>query len=288
MTDPPDISVIVVSHAHEDMLPACMDSLGPALEGLSAEIILIDNLQAGGVRRALAGRDLIIRENAAPLGFAANVNAGTRAASGRCLLILNPDTEHRFGRLSEAIRFLDAHPEIGLLGCTLRDEHGAYQQSFRRFPSFAFLLVRGLGGDRWPWRPAFYRERLMENIRHREPHPVDWVFGAFMLVRRTDFARLGGMDERFRLYYEDVDLCRRFRAAGLATYVYGELEFTHRHQRLSARRPFSRSWRWHVMSALRYFWKAAATPLSSQRPRPGSGDGHGCPERRAHEPRRED
>jgi GT2 family glycosyltransferase len=96
----------------------------------------------------------------------------------------------------------------------------------------------------------------MEETRFDAPHPVDWVFGAFMLMRRTDFERLGGMDEGFRLYYEDVDLCYRFRRAGLATYLFPGIQFVHAHARTSAKQPFGRSWRWHVESAARYFWKS--------------------------------
>ena len=82
---------------------------------------------------------------------------------------------------------------------------------------------------------------------------VDWIFGAFMLMRRSDFLRIGGMDARYRLYYEDVDLAWRLRRAGLATWVFPALRFMHAHQRTSASRPFSRPWRWHVAGALRYF-----------------------------------
>lgn len=257
MTGRPDLSVIIVSHGHEAMLPACVASLAPALEGLSAEIVVIDNLPDGRAAEALAGRPVRMHRNSRPAGFAANVNRGAQLAAGRHLLILNPDTEHRAGRLADPVALLDRRPDIGILGCVLRDPNGGFQQSFRRFPSLAFLLIRGLGADRWPWRPAFYRERLMERTALADLLTVDWVFGAFMLLRRDDLMRLGGMDEKFRLYYEDVDLCRRFGNAGLATCVMRDLEWAHHHRRASARRPFSRVWRWHVASALRYFSKAA-------------------------------
>jgi GT2 family glycosyltransferase len=252
-----DLSVVIVSHGHEEMLPACIASLAPALVGLAAETVVVDNLQKGAVAAALTSFPAsIILENRAPIGFAANVNRGAQATSGRYLLILNPDTVFRAGRLAEAIAFLDARPDIGVLACTLLNPDGSHQQNFRQFPTLPVLLARGFGADRWPWRPAFYRRRLMEDTRFEKPHPVDWVFGAFMLLRRADFERLGGMDEGFRLYYEDVDLCYRFHRAGLGTCLFPGIQFVHRHARASAKRPFGQTWRWHVASAARYFWKS--------------------------------
>lgn len=253
MTGALDLSIVVVSHGHEAMLPRCVASLAGALEGIAAEILVIDNLQAGGAAAALAGLPVRVLANAAPVGFAANVNRGAAATGGRCLLFLNPDTEHRAGALRDAIAFLEARPGIGLLGCTLVGEDGAPQQNFRRFPSLRFLLARGLGADRWPWRPAWYARGLMQGQRRLEPFAADWIFGAFLLMRRADFERVGGMDEGYPLYYEDVDLAWRLRRIGLATWMFPDLGFVHAHQRASAKRPFSRAWRWHVRGALRYF-----------------------------------
>jgi GT2 family glycosyltransferase/2-polyprenyl-3-methyl-5-hydroxy-6-metoxy-1,4-benzoquinol methylase len=270
MTEAIDLSIVIVSHGHEPMLPACLASLQPALADLTVEIVVIDNLQEKGVAAALAPFSGSILENHTPMGFAANINRGARATSGRHLLILNPDTVFRAGRLAEAIAFLDSRPDVGILGCTLLNPDGTRQQNFRQFPTVPVLVARGFGADRWSWRPAFYRQGLMEQTHFDEPHPVDWVFGAFMLMRRADFERLGGMDEGFRLYYEDVDLCYRFRRAGLRTYVFPQVKFVHTHARTSASQPFGQSWRWHVKSAVSYFWKSGycfSPRVTDDRPR---------------------
>jgi GT2 family glycosyltransferase len=96
---------------------------------------------------------------------------------------------------------------------------------------------------------------MMHNVTFDRPTPVDWVFGAFMLIRHDHFGAVGGMDPGFVLYYEDVDLCYRLRERGLRTVFYPDLQFAHRHQRTSARRPFSQAWRWHVGSAFRILRK---------------------------------
>jgi N-acetylglucosaminyl-diphospho-decaprenol L-rhamnosyltransferase len=276
---PFDLSVIVVSHGHDALVPACLGSMGPALEGLSAEILLVDNVPRGGMGAALANLEVPVRvfENARQLGLSANVNMAAAQARGRHLLILNPDTEHAAGRIADAIAFLAGHPTVGLLGCTLLNPDGTPQQSFRRFPDPAFLLARWLGAAHWPWQPPFYRRGLMQGEGGAAPHPVDWVFGAAMLLPMALFREVGGMDEDYRLYYEDVDLAWRLRRAGWQTWMFPSLSFVHAHQRTSARRPFSAPWRWHVRSGLRFLWRSRARWASgdnapAQRPPP---DSHG-------------
>ena len=253
----PDLSILIISHGHENMISPCLASLAPALQNLSAEIILVDNLNRGQLPALTASAPIppIFQNNPTPRGFATNVNQAAAAASGKYLLILNPDTRFHHGQFADAIAFLDRHPAIGLLGCGLVNEDGSPQRSFRRFPSIAVLLARGFAADRWPWRPRFYRERMLENQNISSPTPVDWVYGACMILRRDTFQSLAGMDERFRLYYEDVDLCYRIWQTGREVWYYPHLAIFHEHMRGSARRPFSRQWRWHVASAARYFLK---------------------------------
>ena len=253
----PDLSVIVVSHGHEALLAACLGSLGRALDGLATEVILVDNLGAGSLAAAGSGLPFPIRAlvNPEPLGLAQNTNQAARAAGGAYLLLLNPDTEIRAGSLRDAVAFLGARADVGLLGCRLSNPDGSFQQSYRRFPTVPVVLARGFAADRWPYRPRFYRRGLMEAERLEVPAPVDWVLGAFMLMRRSDFVAVGGMDEGYRLYYEDVDLCYRLRQRSLATYYWPHLDVLHAWKRTSAASPLGRHWLWHVRSSWRYFRK---------------------------------
>jgi len=251
------LSVIIVSHGHEAMLAGCLGSLAVALRGIESEVILLDNLALGRAQQTLytilpEGRFI---ENAKPQGFAENANRAALAAAGRYLLFLNPDTEYSRGSMAAALEFLDDNPDIAVLGCRMLNPDGSPQQNCRRFPTLPVILARGLGADQWPRRPRFYRRRMMEDVAITRPVRVDWVFGAFLLVRRAQFLAIGGMDPKFRLYYEDVDLCYRFRCRRLDTAVFPELEFFHRHMRSSASRPFGALWRWHVRSSGRFLRK---------------------------------
>jgi GT2 family glycosyltransferase len=171
------------------------------------------------------------------------------------LLFLNPDTAYQSGSLSGALDYMDKTRQTAVMGCRLLNSDGTTQQSFRRFPTTAVILARGLGADRWSRRPGFYEQRMMAGHVLDEPTEVDWVFGAFMLARRAHFGAVGGMDVGYRLYYEDVDLCFRLRQRGFRTVYYPALVFLHHHARTSARRPFGRLWRWHLRSAFRFLTK---------------------------------
>lgn len=251
------ISVVIISHGHEPLLEDCLKSLVSGLEDINSQIILLDNLPDGNVSlllQPLFPSATFIR-NSQPKGFADNANRATASSNGEYLLFLNPDTRYKRGSIAAAMRYLDRHPEIAVLGCRMFNLDGSLQRNYRRFPTLPVILARGFGADRWPWRPGYYRWRMMEDELIDRPAIVDWVFGAFLLVRRTRFLGAGGMDPSFRLYYEDVDLCYRFRRQGLGTAVFPGLEFIHHHMRSSARRPFGTIWRWHFLSAWRFLRK---------------------------------
>lgn len=253
----PDLSIAVISHNHEPYLPQCIASLSGAVEGLDAEVLVLDNLGRSlhNVLDDVNEIPLRILNNEQPQGFAANVNDLASEAMGEFFLILNPDTTHESGCIRDMIRFLEQDPAAGIVACRLVNQDGTTQQSYRRFPTVPFAISRILKADNWPKRPQFYRYRLMEDEQFSETSEVDWVFGAFMLVRRTEFLELGGMDAGFRLYYEDVDLCYRYRMAGLKTHYFPSVAFMHHHLRTSASKPLSRARRWHATSMIRYFAK---------------------------------
>jgi GT2 family glycosyltransferase len=160
-------------------------------------------------------------------GYAAAVNAGATRVPGRDLLLLNPDIRlDEPGPARELARVLDAHPKVGVAAPRLVGEDGQPQATARRFPSAAALLgtlprLGGLG----PVRRGL--ERYHEPSAARRATVVDWVLGAAMLIRRRAFDEVGGWDERFFLYVEDVDFCRRLRRVGWEVAYVPEAELTH-------------------------------------------------------------
>jgi len=195
-------SVIVVNW---NAGPALLDCLVIARAD-ATETILVDNASSDDSTAAARARypDVRAIDTGANLGFAAGANRGAQAARGDVLVFLNPDARAEPGAIGKLVQALATTPGAGIAGGGLVDAAGRWQPGAARFHPVAHLLL-----DTTPGRLA---------TRGRSaPHVVDWVYGTFMAVRRDAFRQLGGFDESYFLYGEDLDLCHRAAAVGLRT-----------------------------------------------------------------------
>ncbi|MBX3568060.1 MAG: sugar transferase [Rhizobiaceae bacterium] len=263
-----DLSVLIVSHGHADLIRDCLSNLDDGLAGLAAEIVVIDNLAEPDFLQRIGGArpGMTVIANEVRLGFGANINKAARSAAGRVLLILNPDTKYHSGQVADAVRFLEADIARGVVAARLLNQDLSDQRNFRSFPSMWIPLLRGFGADHWQRRPGFYRRSLLEDVTIDAPLRVDWVYGSFMLIRKAVFDAFGGFDEGYFMYYEDVDLCFRLRKAGLSTHVFPDLQFLHHHQRTSSESAGSSHRRYHINSLARYLWKSKGFLMKPQVP----------------------
>ncbi len=219
----PDASVIIVNYNAAPLLADCLRSLEEAAPRHRLEVLIVDNASAdNSVDLARnwhpdpARIDTpIIFANTENLGFTGGNNQGLRRAAGRHLILLNNDTVVFPGAFSEAIDYLDAHPDVGAAGLQLLNDDGSIQLSCRRFPSFSqalfnrySLLTRLFPDNR------FSRSYLMTDFGHDRIQDVDWVSGACLTLRREVLDTVGPLDERFFMYSEDVDFCYRVWQAG--------------------------------------------------------------------------
>lgn len=212
-----DLSVIVVNYNGEGLLRDCLQSLRAAAPAHRLQVIVVDNASADG-SVAMARREFpeaLVLANSENLGFTKANNQGIERATGRHVMLLNNDTVVRPGAFDVAIRLMDRHPRIGAAGLRLLNADGSLQYSCRRFPSFAqalfnrySLLTRLFPNNR------FSRAYLMKDVGHRRMQDVDWVSGACLMIRREVLDQIGGLDERFFMYSEDVDFCYRVWQAG--------------------------------------------------------------------------
>lgn len=274
MTSPPDLTAIVVAFDSGPELASSIESVRreAAREGLAAQILVVDNASHDGAPAALtASADTTVLRNDRNVGFGAAVNRGFRAAEGRRVLLLNPDAQLREGALRPLLDALDDDPSVALAAPTLRLHDGTDQESPRRFYDVAAVL-----GRRTPLRhlagPRRAAERhLVDGSALEGPTDVDWVTGAAMLLDRDAMPGDGPFDERFFLYFEDVDLCRRLRATGRAVRFVPDAVVDHRFGGASRRQvPWNpQLWR-HLRSGVLYslrwseswwrsrWWRAAA------------------------------
>jgi N-acetylglucosaminyl-diphospho-decaprenol L-rhamnosyltransferase len=225
----PDLSVLVVTYKSRKDIAACLQSVTDALEGLSAELVVIDNASGDGTAE-LAARHPDVRVMALTdnVGFGAGINCGLRATNGRYVLWVNPDGRLIDGSLRQVITWMDTHPDVGIVGGKILDPDGTVQRSARGFPSYGAAL-----GHRYSlltkWFPnnPWSRQYLRAEATFAAPEPVDWVSGAFVLHRRAVSDALHGLDERFFMYVEDVDFCRRAWDAGWKVYFHPGVVMEH-------------------------------------------------------------
>jgi GT2 family glycosyltransferase len=225
-----DVSVVIVSYESRELLARCLEALAAdAARAASTEIIVVDQASRDGTAAWLAAEHpgvklVALGEN---VGFGAGNNRGAERARGRWLLLLNNDAFVRPGAIDELVRFAEARPEIGAAGPRLLWPDGRLQRSCRRFPTVfrlatEFLYLRKLAPRSRILNGFYYGE-----FAHDEPWRVDWLTGACLLVRRELYERLGGFDEAFFLYSEEVDLLYRAAQAGAETWYDPAAEVVH-------------------------------------------------------------
>lgn len=224
-----EASVIIVSYNTREVLRACLLELQASIGERDVEVIVIDNHSRDWSADMVEGcfPDFRLVRSSTNLGFAAANNIGFQMARGRYVILLNPDALLRPGALEAALQHMDANPDVGLAGGMLLNGDGVPQPSARQFPSLLneFLVLSGLAA-RFPRSRLFGRfDRTWADPK--EATAVDWVPGAFAIIRRDALQEIGYFDERFFLYYEEVDLCRRFKAAGWCIWYWPDIVVPH-------------------------------------------------------------
>ena len=259
-----DLSILIVTYNSAHLIGALLEKVHTELQEFDGEVIVLDNASRDGtaelVREHFPWALLIASEE--NLGFAAGNNLAATHARGRYLLLLNPDAVPAPGSLARGVALMDEHPDVGLAGGELRGVDGSRQPSARMFPTLRdeFFTLTGLSA-RYPTSPIF--SRLDRRWADPEvPAEVDWIPGAFVFIPVSVFKQLDGFDERFFLYSEEVDLCRRMQAAGYKIYYWPELKAMHiggESAKTVARARVSKSGSqlqsWRMRSALLYYRK---------------------------------
>jgi hypothetical protein len=221
------LSIIIVSFNARADLERCLESLRTAPPAVEHEIVVVDNGSTDGsvdVVRRFSGIRVI--EAGANLGFARANNIGIRASSGVNLLLLNSDTVVSPGSLDRLLGEFDRDPAIAVVGPRLVDGDGRAELSFGRM----------IGPVNELRQKRLSRSAAVEPLT-RQRHYPDWVSGACMLVRRVDAEAVGGLDERFFMYTEDVDFCAAIRALGRRILFTPDVEVVHLRGRSAASVP---------------------------------------------------
>lgn len=221
-----ELDVIIVSHGDGHWLPACLRTLGERSGGCDYRVIIVENGKDAEHPPAVeaSGAEVLRVENR---GFAAANNEGLARSTAERVLFLNPDTELQDGTLAQLCAALDSRPSVGLLAVRQIGSSGRTDPSLRRFPTPARALAQALWSERWPWLGRSVGERVLDSAAYDRVGECDWTTGAVMLVRRSTLETTGPFDERFFLYSEETDLCRRIKAAGWQILYEPSIAFLH-------------------------------------------------------------
>jgi GT2 family glycosyltransferase len=242
------ISAVVVSHGHAQELADSIPALRPQVD----ELVIVANVP--GSQPADPGDAGVLR-NDRPRSFAANVNAGVAATNGELVLIANPDAVAEPDAVGILRAFMIEHPRCGVAGPRLVNPDGTWQPSRRRFPTIGGTLVR-----RTPLRLVFpplrrQRRHYLLDERPTEPVQADWMLAAFLLLRREMLDEIGGFDDGFRMYGEDIDLCYRAAQAGWERWQVPAAVVRHTYEAYTDRRLLTRRTLWHWQGILRFVRK---------------------------------
>ena len=223
-----DLDIVIVNWNTGPQLRDCLQSISLASPA-SVQCVVVDNASVDGSAEGLEGLPLAVTlvQNHENKGFAFACNQGAKKGTAGYILFLNPDFRLFQDSLTKALLFLEQpqNEQVGILGIQLVDEKGVIQRNVARFPTPKSLFHQMLGFDRlWPRR---FPSHFMTDWDHRESREVDQVTGAFFLVRRMVFEELKGFDERFFMYFEDLDFAYRAKRAGWKSYYLADAQAFH-------------------------------------------------------------
>ncbi|OGM21736.1 hypothetical protein A2714_05550 [Candidatus Woesebacteria bacterium RIFCSPHIGHO2_01_FULL_38_9] len=216
-----DVSIIIISYNTKDLTVQCIKSILEDTSGLSKEIIVIDNGSVDGSVETIRNYRVKLIENKENLGFAKANNQGIKVAKGKYILLLNSDTKIKKGAVMKLIDFANINADAGVVGCRLINPDSTPQASVFRLPTI-FRAIQ----QYW-----FGNKNLLDKYTPDVDHPVEvesLVMAAF-LITPIALKKVGVLDERYFMYFEDLDYCRRVRHLGLKMYYLPAAEIVHHH-----------------------------------------------------------
>lgn len=251
-----DLSIVIISWNVADLLKACLESITRSQTGpYQIETIVVDSASQDHTLDMLRADypQLKVLPQAENIGFTRANNLGLRAAGGRYILLLNPDTELSPDTLALMIVYMDANPTVGILGPHTLNTDGTTQSTRRRFPTLA------VGFFESTWLQPYAPGKLLDHYYVREVNDnaladVDWVQGSALMVRRAVYEQIGGLDEGYVMYSEELDWCKRAKQAAWRVIYFGKAAIIH-HGGKSSEQVTARKHIYFQESKLRYFHK---------------------------------
>jgi GT2 family glycosyltransferase len=266
-TQHPKVTFVTVCYRTPGLIRQLLRGFEQANLGFPFEYILVDNAAGDGTAAMVRERFPWVKliDAQGNVGFGKGNNIAFREAQGEYVMLVNPDLTVFQGEFEKLVAFADANPDIGLVGPKVLNPDRSLQRSFHRFPSPLIPLYRRTQLGRTSWGKRAIDNYLMVDADPDAIQDVDGLFGAAILIRKPALDAIGHFDERFFMYFEDVDLCRRAWESGWRVCYAPIATFVHYHQRESEVKRFwnlltNRVVREHIKSGIMYFLKYRNKP----------------------------
>lgn len=264
-----DINIVIVNYKMKQDIDRCLESLFAEIKDSRLDILIhvVDNSgNSDGIKGMLVEKYSVVKylDAGGNIGFGKAENLGFANALAKFYLCLNPDVIFISGErtLERMIQFMVDNPKVGIAGPKLLNIDGTIQYSCSRFPAFFDQIIRRLNLDR---KFLYCKKRvdyyLMKDFGHNQTVKVDWLMGSFMLARKEMVEQIGFFDDRYFMYFEDCDWCRRAWQADWQVFYLADVVVQHSHRRESAgvlslmdllKNPIARI---HIKSWIKYFVK---------------------------------
>jgi hypothetical protein len=252
------VSIVIVTYNSSNVIEENITSLYKFVKGIDFEIIVVDNNSKDDTLLKVQNisPEIIVIANKDNRGFAYANNQAFKVAHGNLVLILNPDIifTEQTNLLGLAQKLMD-NPSIGILAPRLFYASGVVQESARGFPTPLAQIVRGLKLERTFGGFSFYQKFVIAVDEIKTDLTVDWVIGAFMLIKKDVLKKVNYLDERYFMYYEDTDLCLTVKKSGFKVVYTPVFSGIHKYQRESSKSFFSKTRQYHLKSIFKFYFK---------------------------------
>jgi len=231
-----DLSIVILNYKTKGFLKTCIRGIEMFQHGLNYEIIVVDNASGDGSVEMIKEKfpQVKLIESSENLGHAKGNNLGLKEAQGKYILLLNTDIAVLDGGIKKLYDFLELRADVGLAGAKLLNPDKTPQESCLRFPNKITPLYRRTFLGKLPLARKELERYTMSDFNHDQSRPVEWVISSAIMVKREALEKVGLMDERFFIYFADVDWCRRFWENNYQVYYVADAPMVHYHRRESA------------------------------------------------------
>ena len=257
-----ELSIVILNYKMKGLVKNCLKTIYEQSFDFDFEIIVVDNASKDKIEEELKDNHRKVRFVKAKRnnGFGSGINLGLNEVKGEYVLILNPDIHLLQGSVEKMLNYLKQNKKVGLVAPKLLNPDRTLQYTCYKWHNFWTPIYRRTFLGKLPWAKKDLDEFLMMDWDHNETRTVDWVQGSCMLIPKAVLDKVGHFDERFFMYFEDTDLCRRIKLAEYAITYLAQAEVIHFHRRQSAEGGvfsilFNKMTRTHIFSWLKYFYK---------------------------------